>query len=137
MSGDPGVKRGIYKNLADSFDFDSLNGLSDRGVFINEKVPMISAKAKDFFILSSGYFVPEGGSVSLVSSAKTFPVPKLLAGMELNIQLPEFSFTTLIKTNPQFVSGYILRKRILPAGEGAELACWGWHISATGYEPRI
>ena len=40
MSGNPGIKRGIYKNLADSFDFDSLNGLSDRGVFINVSPPM-------------------------------------------------------------------------------------------------
>jgi len=35
MSGDPGIKRGIYQNLADSFDFGSLNGLSDRSIFIN------------------------------------------------------------------------------------------------------
>ena len=40
MSGDPGIKRGIYQNLADSFDFGSLNGLSDRSVFINVSPPM-------------------------------------------------------------------------------------------------
>jgi len=129
MSGDPSTKRGIYTNLKDSFGFDDLKGMTDRSEFVNTQMGAIAATAKDFFILSgSQYFVPESGSVELLLDMETFSGPKLLGGLQLQIQLEEFSFTGVVKLSPQFVRGYILRKRIIPAGTGSELSCWGWYL---------
>uniref|UniRef100_A0A7S1DHJ7 Polycystin cation channel PKD1/PKD2 domain-containing protein n=2 Tax=Hemiselmis andersenii TaxID=464988 RepID=A0A7S1DHJ7_HEMAN len=131
MSGDPSTKRGIYTNLRDSFGFDDLRGMTDRSEFVNTQMGAIATTAKDFFILSgSQYFVPESGSVELLLDMETFSAPKLLGGLQLEIQLAEFSFTGVVRLSPQFVRGYILRKRILPAGQGSELACWGWYLHA-------
>uniref|UniRef100_A0A7S0W9M5 Polycystin cation channel PKD1/PKD2 domain-containing protein n=1 Tax=Hemiselmis tepida TaxID=464990 RepID=A0A7S0W9M5_9CRYP len=131
MSVDPSTQRGIYTNLKDSFGFDDLQGLTDRSVFVEEQMGSIATTAKDFFILSrSRYFVPESGSVELLLDMETFSSPKLLGGLQLQIQLDEFSFSGVVRLSPQFVRGYILRKRIVPAGQGSELACWGWYLHA-------
>jgi hypothetical protein len=57
LSGDGVTKSGIYKNLDDTFDFGSLKGLTNRETFVNKHIPAISKASKDFFHLSSNYFV--------------------------------------------------------------------------------
>lgn len=58
LSGDAVTKSGIYQNLDNSFDFGSLAGLNDRDAFVSERIPSIAKASKDFFLLSSNYFVP-------------------------------------------------------------------------------
>jgi hypothetical protein len=65
LSGNAGTKSGIYKNLDNTFDFKSLAGMSNRDSFVKEQIPSIAKASKDFFHLSSDYFV-EGASMSLL-----------------------------------------------------------------------
>lgn len=104
--------------------------LSGREIFVEESMAAISEKSKEFFVLSSTYFASDQGSKQLVTHAEKFSSPKVLGGLQLSVQIPEFSFTAWVSTEPQFVSAYILKKRIMPAGPGSELACWGWFLSA-------
>jgi hypothetical protein len=48
----------------------------------------------------------------------------------MRAQVKEFSFIGIVSTTPQFVEGYILRKRFVPAGYGTNLACWGWYLNS-------
>jgi len=64
-----------------------------------------------------------------LSTMITFTAPKLLSRLELSISVPGFTFSAWVSVAPQFVQGYLVRKRIVPAGPGTELACWGWHLS--------
>ena len=67
-----------------------------------EKIYEISARAKDFFILSSGYFVPEGGSVSLLLDMETLSEPKLISGTQLSIQVFKSSVQIICATGTTF-----------------------------------
>jgi hypothetical protein len=51
------TKSGIYKNLDNTFDFGSLEGLTNREAFVHEQIPAMAKASKDFFLLSSNYFV--------------------------------------------------------------------------------
>ena len=33
---------------------------------------------------------------------------------------------------PQFLRGYVVRKRVASLGAGAGLSCWGWYLTAAG-----
>ena len=33
---------------------------------------------------------------------------------------------------PQFLRGYVVRKRVAGLGPGADLSCWGWYLTAAG-----
>ena len=126
ISGDPAVKRGIYNDLQTSFDFDSLVESDSRSAWI-DALPAIAEASKNYFILSSQYF-EETGNVELLGPLQTFSSPKLLGGVDLAISVPQISFTAWLKVTPQFNSGYLLRKRLVPAGDGSDLACWGWYL---------
>jgi len=41
----------------------------------------------------------------------------------------DLSFAAWVRISPQFVSGYVLRKRIGSSAESQALSCWGWFIS--------
>jgi hypothetical protein len=62
LSGNAVTKSGIYENLDNAFDFGSLEGLTNRDSFIKERIPAIAKASKDFFHMSSGYFV-EGAAL--------------------------------------------------------------------------
>jgi hypothetical protein len=126
ISSNEQVKRGIYIDLDNSFDFDGLQSVLSRDEFISVWVPAISASSKKYFIRSSTYFDSGGaGSVELHTGTALFTEAKLLGGLELSIQLPSFSFTAWVQMVPEFIQGYIFRKRLQPAGSGSELSCWG------------
>jgi hypothetical protein len=126
ISSNEQVKRGIYIELDNSFDFDGLQAVLSRDEFISTWVPAISASSKKYFIRSSTYFDSGGaGAVELHTGTALFTESKLLGGLELSIQLPSFSFTAWVQMVPEFVQGYIFRKRLQPAGSGSELSCWG------------
>ena len=130
LSGDPSAKRGIFNNLRDTFDFDGLREMKSRSAFL-EALPGISKSSKSYFLLSSQYFdTGQAGNVQLLGAMKSFSTPMLLGGIDVTIQAPEISLTAWVKTTPQFVRGYLIRKRLLPAGNGAELSCWGWYLGS-------
>uniref|UniRef100_A0A7S0VMJ9 Polycystin cation channel PKD1/PKD2 domain-containing protein n=1 Tax=Hemiselmis tepida TaxID=464990 RepID=A0A7S0VMJ9_9CRYP len=130
MSGDPLAKRGIYSNLRDSFALDLISGDMSRKLFVEEHLPAMAETAKKYFPLStSEYFVRLQGERRLLEQMETFTVPKLLGGVTLAITVPEFTMTAIVRTSPYFDGGYILRKRMVPAGVGSELACWGWYMT--------
>jgi hypothetical protein len=56
---------------------------------------------------------------------EVFTAPKLAA--EINFGTKVFSMTAWVRTVPQFLEGYILRKR--PTA-GSSLSCVGWHLHA-------
>jgi hypothetical protein len=126
ISSNEQVKRGIYIDLDNSFDFSSLQAVTSRDEFISTWIPAISASSKKYFIRSSTYFDSGGaGSVELHTGTVLFSEAKLLGGLELSVQLPCFSFTAWVQMVPEFVQGYVFRKRLQPAGSGSELSCWG------------
>jgi hypothetical protein len=128
LGSDVGVKRGIFKNLKDSFALEDVIEIKNRPEFV-EALLQISQKSKNYFILSSKYFnTEEAGFVQLLGPLQSFSSPKLLGGIDLSINTPQISFTAWVQTEPLFVKGYIMRKRLLPAGYGSELSCWGWHL---------
>ena len=126
LSGDPAVKRGIYTDLKASFDFESLTESDSRGAWV-DALPAISQASKRYFILSSQYFSEEG-NLELLGPLQEFSSPTLLGGIEPAITLPHISFSAWLRVTPQFSKGYLLRKRLVAAGDGAELACWGWYF---------
>ena len=128
LGSDVSVKRGIFNNLKDAFQLEDVTGIKNRPDFV-DALAQISSQSKDFFILSSKYFdTEEAGFVQLLGPLKSFSAPKLLGGIDLSINAPTVSFTAWVKTEPLFVKGYIMRKRLLPAGYGSELSCWGWYL---------
>ena len=36
------------------------------------------------------------------------------------------------QVNPQFLRGYVVRKRVAGLGPAAGLSCWGWYLTAVG-----
>ncbi len=38
--------------------------------------------------------------------------------------------TPAAQVTPQFLRGYVLRKRVASLGSGAALSCWGWYLTA-------
>ena len=128
LGSDVGVKRGIFNNLKDAFALEDVIEIKNRPEFV-DALSQISQQSKEYFILSSKYFdTEEAGFVQLLGPLQTFSSPKLLGGIDLSINAPQISFTTWVKTEPLFVKGYIMRKRLLPAGYGSELSCWGWYL---------
>ena len=128
LGSDVEVKRGIYSNLIDAFKIEDLIAMKSRGEFV-EALADISQQSKQFFILSNKYFdTEESGFVQMLGPLQAYSSPKLLGGVDLTINVPSISFTTWVKTEALFVKGYLLRKRLLPAGFGSELSCWGWYL---------
>jgi len=118
----------LYIRAGHSFEFDHLLEIQSRQEF-TEFLPTLSQSSKRYFALSSQYFDTQGnGDVQLVGALKSFSNPEILSGLELSIMNPEFSFTCWIKTTPQFVSGYLVRKRPAASGAASHLSCWSWFL---------
>jgi len=97
LSGEPHVKRGIYRNLAEAFDFDGLRNLRSRDTFL-ETLPQISQVSKKYFLLSNQYWdAGMGGAVELVGAFQALDAPRLLAGTELSIHARAISFTSWVQ----------------------------------------
>lgn len=102
LSGEPHQRRGIYMNLAESFDFDALRGIQSREAFL-EALPQISATSKKYLLLSTQYFDASGrGNVELLGGFQLFNHPKHLTGTDLSVQAKEVSFTTWIRVLDDF-----------------------------------
>jgi hypothetical protein len=128
QGSDVGVRRGIYNNLIGALRLNNMRDIKSRADFV-KALPQLSRDSKQFFTLSSQYFdTLDAGFVQLLGPLQEFSTPLLLGGVDITIQAPSVSFTTWLKTDPLFLKGYILRKRLLPAGYGSELSCWGWHL---------
>jgi len=128
MGSDVAAQRGIYTDLINAYNLDSLLHVKSRADFV-EALPTISSKSKDFFIFSSKYFdTAERGFVQLLGPLYKFSASKLVGGVELTIHVPQMSFSTWVRTDPIFVNGYLVRKRLVPAGYGSDLSCWGWYL---------
>ena len=117
------VMRGIYIDLDNSFDLDNLRTISSRDDFISNWIPALSKSSKKYFIRSSRYFDTGGaGSVQLHAGTVLFSEPKSLGGLSISVHLDTFSFTAWLQVAPEFVEGYIFRKRMQPA---SKMICWG------------
>ena len=111
----------------DSFDFEALAAIKSRDAFIH-LLPTLSQTSKKYFALSSQYFDTKGlGDVELIRDLTSFASPEEMGGFDLNIQAPTISFTSWIRTTPQFVSGYLIRKR---PSQTSDLSCWGWFLDS-------
>jgi hypothetical protein len=97
-------------------------------------LPTMSEKSKKYFALSSRYFDTKfEGAVQLIGELKSFDGPEVQGGFDLSIQSPSFSFSVWLRLSPQFVRGYIIRKKPMAT---SELVCWAWYVDAT-YGPQI
>jgi hypothetical protein len=65
----------------------------------------------------------ESGFVQMLGPLQSYSSPKLLGGVDLTINAPSISFTAWVKTEPLFVKGYLMRKRLLPAGRRSGFGC--------------
>ena len=92
--------------------------------------------------MSANYFVTEGrGMLQLWGDMQFFTEPKLSG--EINFGTKTFSMTAWVRTVPQFLDGYILRKR---PSTGSSQSCVGWylhrnfgpalHYGAHDFDPR-
>lgn len=120
--------RALYQSIESAFDFKGLQTLSDREALFNTGLQRISHRSKDYFAMSSKYFESAGGGVELLRNSETLTSPKIIGALNLPILLPQFSLSVWVRTDPQFVRGYLVRKRLSTAGNGANLACFGWHL---------
>ena len=68
------------------------------------------------------------GGVELQGHMKTFKIPARLDSIDLNVRVSSFSLTAWVRTSTQFVSGYIVRKRVASSGLGEKISCWGWWL---------
>jgi hypothetical protein len=126
ISSNERVKRGIYLELDNSFNFDQLELVQSSDDFTSKWVSEIATNSKKYFIRSSKYFDSSGaGIVELHTSDELFAKPKLLGGLSLSVYLPVFSFTAWVKMGSEFSNGYVFRKRLQAAGDGSDLSCWG------------
>jgi hypothetical protein len=115
--------RGIYVELDNSFDFYNLRKVTSRDDFISHWIPALSAHSKKYFIRGSQYFDTGGaGAVQLHGGTEVFTQPKSLGGLSISIYLQSYSFTAWVQVAPEFVGGYIFRKRLLPT---SPMICWG------------
>ena len=120
------TKRGIYQDLNAVFDFPGLQGLGSRDGF-RGTMHLVATNSKQFFPLSGKIFDTKSrGTVQLQGSMETFTRPKL--GKQINFGTESFTMTAWVRTVPQFLEGYILRKRPEP---GSTLSCVGWNLHAT------
>ena len=127
------VKRGLFLDLNSTYNFHRIENIESRVDFISKTISKISDSSKTFFVQSSEYFNPgSAGFVELNTNQQLFSRPAVLAGVRLSMQVPIFSFTAWIRLTPDFSSGYIFRKRIVSAGPGSGLSCWGWYIRLDG-----
>ena len=126
ISSNEHAKRGLYTDLDDSFDFEGLLQVESRDEFISRWVPSIAASSKKYFPRSSAYFDAAGaGTVELHTGTALFSESVLLGGLVLSIHLPSFSATAWVQLVPEFIQGYVFRKRPQPAGPASKLSCWG------------
>ena len=133
LSSNLQVQRGLYLDLNSTYNFDHIQNTGSREEFISTVVPGVSNSSKKFFLQSTEYFVSGGaGSVSLNTMEQLFSRPAVLGGVALSVQVPAFSFTAWVNAAPDFSGGYIFRKRIVIAGSGSQLSCWGWYLHLLG-----
>ena len=136
------VKRGIYQDVESAFDFDGLLSVSSKTEFV-DAMSAVADSSKPYFHMSAKYFDTGGrGMIQLWGDMESFTGPKLSA--EINFGAKEFSLTAWVRTVPQFLDGYILRKRPSP---GSSLSCVGWylhrnngaalHYGAHDFDPRL
>ena len=112
-----------FQNLGVHFQFGGLIELSSRKTFLTESLPSLATESKQFFVRSSEYFQEDGGSVELVTDMEVFTDSRLISGQQLSVNVPQFSFTAWVATVPQFTEGYLLRKRMVPAGLPPRRTC--------------
>jgi len=136
------VKRGIYQDLQAAFDFEDLLSVSNKAEYV-DAMRTVAQSSKPYFHMSANYFDTGGrGMRQLWGDMEVFTGPKLSA--EINFGAQEFSLTAWVRTVPQFLDGYILRKRPSP---GSSLSCVGWylhrnygpalHYGAHDFDPRL
>ena len=128
FGSDPSIKRGVYNELADAFSFEEIRQTKLRGQIYDE-LKLLSETSKGYMLLSNRYFTSgERGPVTLLGPLQSFATSQVLGGIDLSIEVPEFSFSAWVRSTPQFVRGFIVRKRLVSAGHGQELSCWGWRL---------
>ena len=104
FSSNQEAKRGILTTLDGEFEFDTISDVSRRDEFRSETMSGLSAKSKEFFVLSNKYFDDKGqGSTQLIGAIRDFTGPMLSAPIALPAL--EFSFTAWVKIVPKYVQG--------------------------------
>lgn len=127
LSSNSNMRLGIRTNLRSSFELDDLVTVTRRDDF-EERLKQISARSKDYFPLSSRRFTSyEAGDKQLIGNIRKFNAPILLSNVDVAV-LSSFSLTVWVRTSPQFLQGYIIRKGTGLLGEGDDVSCWGLHL---------
>jgi hypothetical protein len=126
LGGQEDMQRGIYFALNEAFDFDAIKTVSSRDEFMTEMMPHIATTSKKYFVLSSQYFdTKDKGALELLKPVTHFAVPRLLNGVQVNLNLPSFSWTCWVKMSSFSRSGaHVVRKRIETEGSSQEQWCW-------------
>jgi hypothetical protein len=131
FGSDPSIKRGVYNELADAFSFQEIRQTKLRG-HIYDDLKLLSDTSKDYMLLSNRYFDSgEHGPVTLLGPLRSFATSQVLGGVDLSIEVSHFSFSAWVRSTPQFVRGFIVQKRLVSAGDGEDLSCWGWRLDKT------
>ena len=131
FGSDPSIKRGVYNELADAFSFREMTKTKLRGQIYDE-LRLLSDTSKNYMLLSNRYFTSgKHGPVTLLGPLRSFATSQVLGGVDLSIEVPSFSFTAWVRSTPQFVRGFLVQKRLVSAGDGQDLSCWGWRLDKT------
>jgi len=128
LSANSGNRLGMRTDLRGAFDLDSLVTITRRDEF-EKRLENISARSKNYFPLSSRRFSSVGGDKMFVRDLRKFVAPILLSNVNLAV-LSSFSVSVWVRTSPQFLGGYIIRKPPGQEGDRADAACWGLFLDA-------
>ncbi|EKX46141.1 hypothetical protein GUITHDRAFT_108175 [Guillardia theta CCMP2712] len=119
FANDGPATRGIYNYLTSSFNLQEVATIQSRADF-TQALQSISSESRKHFVLSSQYFdTQDQGNVQILGSLRSFTAPAVLGNI---------SFTTWMRVSADFTSGYVFRKRLVSAGSGSDLSCWGWYF---------
>lgn len=129
MSSTNADAAGIYSEIVQSFDLQSLTDVKSTQEFLFDYLPRVTKRSREFSPLSNNYFLtgPEGG-VNLLGEWQVFAQSQRLNSININVRTPAFTFTAWVKTSSQFVDGYILRKRVGSSGISEGVSCWAWSL---------
>ena len=133
LGGSESAEQGLSQEIKDAFDFEGLHAVASREGFVSEALPHIARASKRHFVLSSQYWdTRDKGAIELIAPLTLFTSPKLLRGVQVNMNVDAFSWTSWVKLLPQAASGaYVVRKRVgsLSGPASSALSCWGlyWH----------
>ena len=116
----------IVSDLTQTFNLNGLAGVGTAMQFSTETLPAVASMSKSFFSLSNTYFdTGESGAIQMIDDFTEFSAPRVLAGADLGVDLPQWTMTTWIKFGFSSKGGYIIRKR---PQEDSALSCWAWHV---------